>query len=105
MRSRLSPYSTRNNVYVSNAPLGILNPMPRETVYNTWDAKVGSLIDHPDLGIGLITAHRVYPGSEGYPSRRTFTILWDLELGAIECESSILDEARVVVEGGVHFPS
>ena len=79
--------------------------MPKETVYNTWSEMIGRLIEHPQLGVGLVTDYAVYPSSGGSPSRRTYTILWDPELGAIECESSILNEVRVLDGKDLKFPT
>lgn len=77
--------------------------MPKETIHNTRDTLVGRLIDHPRMGIGLITDYTVYPSNGGYPTRRTYTVMWGSELGAIEMEMSVIDEARIL-EDLLHFP-
>lgn len=82
---------------------GILSLMPRETVHNTKDALVGRLIEHPQMGIGLVTSYTVYPSNGGYPSRQTYTVMWGGDLGAIEMERSVIDDSRVVGDA-VHFP-
>ena len=78
--------------------------MPRETIHNTKDALVGRLIEHPRMGVGLITGYTVYPSNGGDPSRRTYTVLWSAELGAIEIECSMIDEAHVIDGDLPQFP-
>ena len=77
--------------------------MPKETIHNTRDTLIGRLIDHPRLGIGLITDYTVYASNGGYPTRRTYTVMWEPALGTIEMETSTIDEARLL-DDLVHFP-
>ena len=77
--------------------------MPKETIHNTRDTLVGRLVEHPQMGIGLITDYTVYPSNGGYPTRRTYTVMWGAELGAIEMETSVIDECRVF-DSPLHFP-
>ena len=78
--------------------------MPRETIHNTKDSLVGRLIEHPRMGVGLVTGYTVYPSNGGDPSRRTYTVLWSAELGAIEIECSMIDEAHVLDGDLTQFP-
>lgn len=81
-----------------------LSGMPKETVHNTKDSLVGQLIKHPRLGIGLVTEYTIYASNGGAPNRRTYTIMWGDELGTIEMETSIIDEARII-DDLLHFPN
>jgi hypothetical protein len=77
--------------------------MPKETVYNTKSALVGQLINHPKLGVGLVTDYRIYPSTAGQPTRQTYTVMWEPELGTIEMETSVIDESRII-DINMHFP-
>ena len=78
--------------------------MPKETIHNTRESLVGRIIEHPQMGIGLITDYTVYPSNGGYPTRRTYTVMGGAELGAIEIECSMIDEAHVIDGDLPQFP-